>query len=1251
VHRSGPDPAAERPGAPPAGAPGHQDVAPADPPTPDRASILVVDDRRANLVAMEALLAPLGRRVVLAESGEEALRILLAERFALILLDVQMPGMDGFETARLIRGRLRTRRIPIIFVTAITTATNHMFDGYAAGAVDYLLKPVDPVILRSKVTLFVELFELNARLQRQAARRGMEESLALAQRAGLSGVWDWHLPSDRVRWSGEYADLVGIPAATSGGPREWLATIDPRDRDRVESRIAEAVRTGGTWEEEFRVVHPARGPRWLSARGRVYRDGEGEPERFIGIAMDATERHRAEEELRLLNATGERLAAALTRAEATTEIVRQARGLPGVADALVIDPGEAPGRASPADALVSAARAAGRAQHGAAAGVPWVAMPLGGDGTVLALSRPRDDTGAGEEVDAGFLAAFAAQCAQALERARLHDAERSARREVEALQTATEGLAAAGGLQAVAETIVREAILTFGAAAAGVRLLSPDGTSLRTVAVGGFDDPLARPGGVSSVDDDVPTVAALAGTALFAEDATQVALRHPGTAGLPPAWPGLGALAALPLQLDDRVVGVLGLRFQGARAFRPEERNTLRALARLAALSLVRAGLHENEARRRAHADLLADVSATLDAEMGLAGRIDRLRSLLVPRWADGCVIAAPGADGRMRAEIGAAGPEVEGVLRRGGPWTASPVEGVLLGCDDDDGGPFASLVAAGAIDAGTAEELAGVASGLVVAPIATHGRAGGALALVLREHPGRLLSELLPAEEIGRRVGIALENSRLYEAQVDVATTLQRSLLPERLPEVPGLELAARYQTATAHTEAGGDWYEAVEMPGGGMFLAVGDVVGRGTVAASVMGQLRSAMRAYALAGLGMREVLEHLSRFAAGIPGAEVSTAVCVEVDPASTTIRYACAGHPYPVVVDGDGDVRILREGRGPALGVTDRGYTEAEADLPPGASLLLFTDGLVERRAESLEVGLQRLGEAAAAERSEPAGVLADRVVGRLTGAVSSDDVALLVARRDATPPPLDLVLPATPGNLAIARAGVREWLSAARVGADAVQDVVLAAGEALANAVEHGSAADGTQEMRLQMRLGPGREVELVVADEGGWRTPDADPGLRGQGIRIMRAVMDDVEIDRGEAGTTIRMVRRPRVPLVAARRAPAGAEGQASVAVDDADPARPVAVVRGDIDAAGAAAVGRRIRRTCAPDAHLVLDLTAVGYLDSSGIRFLVELAARHSEGGATLTVRAPAGGPVHRVLVLTGLEDAAGLRFEEAGA
>ena len=165
---------------------------------------------------------------------------------------------------------------------------------------------------------------------------------------------------------------------------------------------------------------------------------------------------------------------------------------------------------------------------------------------------------------------------------------------------------------------MQEAIRTFGAAAAGVRMLSPDGGILRTVAVGGFDDALARPGGASTLDDDdAPTVAALASTWLFEEDQIQVETRHPAAARLPRAWPGLGALAALPLQLDERIVGVLGLRFLGTRDFPAAERNTLRAFARMAAMSLVRAGLHESEARRRAHADLLADVSATLDAELG----------------------------------------------------------------------------------------------------------------------------------------------------------------------------------------------------------------------------------------------------------------------------------------------------------------------------------------------------------------------------------------------------------------------------------------------------------------------------------------------------------------------------------------------------------------------------------------------------------------------------------------------------------
>ena len=121
------------------------------------ASVLLVDDRPANLVALEATLAPLGVRTVTAVSGPEALRRLLAEEFALVLLDVQMPGMDGFETATLMKRHPRTAHVPVIFVTAIHREPAHLFRGYERGAVDYLTKPFDPNILRSKVRVFVDI--------------------------------------------------------------------------------------------------------------------------------------------------------------------------------------------------------------------------------------------------------------------------------------------------------------------------------------------------------------------------------------------------------------------------------------------------------------------------------------------------------------------------------------------------------------------------------------------------------------------------------------------------------------------------------------------------------------------------------------------------------------------------------------------------------------------------------------------------------------------------------------------------------------------------------------------------------------------------------------------------------------------------------------------------------------------------------------------------------------------------------------
>jgi CheY-like chemotaxis protein len=136
---------------------------------PDRAKILLVDDREENLIALEAILSSLDLVPVRARSGEEALKALLSTDFALILLDVRMPGMDGFETAAHIKRRERTRNVPIIFLTVVDSAPDFAFRGYAAGAVDYLTKPFDPWVLRAKVSVFVELYNMNRRLAEQAS--------------------------------------------------------------------------------------------------------------------------------------------------------------------------------------------------------------------------------------------------------------------------------------------------------------------------------------------------------------------------------------------------------------------------------------------------------------------------------------------------------------------------------------------------------------------------------------------------------------------------------------------------------------------------------------------------------------------------------------------------------------------------------------------------------------------------------------------------------------------------------------------------------------------------------------------------------------------------------------------------------------------------------------------------------------------------------------------------------------------------
>jgi CheY-like chemotaxis protein len=189
-----------------------------------KAKILLVDDRPENLLALEAILSALDQTLVRAASGEEALKALLTDDFAVILLDVQMPGMDGFETAAHIKRRERTRDIPIIFLTAINHGPHHTFRGYAAGAVDYISKPFDPWVLRAKVSVFVDLYMKNCQLKEQAAllRLQLEADGAPALGSALIGELSARLAAVEEQAEALTKQLDGSPEAAAAASAAHL---------------------------------------------------------------------------------------------------------------------------------------------------------------------------------------------------------------------------------------------------------------------------------------------------------------------------------------------------------------------------------------------------------------------------------------------------------------------------------------------------------------------------------------------------------------------------------------------------------------------------------------------------------------------------------------------------------------------------------------------------------------------------------------------------------------------------------------------------------------------------------------------------------------------------------------------------------------------------------------------------------------------------------------------------------------------
>lgn len=458
----------------------------------------------------------------------------------------------------------------------------------------------------------------------------------------------------------------------------------------------------------------------------------------------------------------------------------------------------------------------------------------------------------------------------------------------------------------------------------------------------------------------------------------------------------------------------------------------------------------------------------------------------------------------------------------------------------------------AAALGVGTAAALGG---GAVVA--ARLGGAAGRGGMAVAVLPGDGALSTVDSSTVRAYAGQAaqaFERALLQQREHRDALTLQHGLLPDELPAAEGVQLAGHYRAGGDGAEIGGDWYDAVRRPDGTLCISVGDVVGHGIPAAVLMGRLRNAFRAYALDGLGPAEIMRRLSRH---LDQTDMATALCVEIDPYGRTLAYSSAGHPPALLATSEGVAR-LDGAPAPPLGVAAAAaFSEGRTGLGDGELLLLYTDGLIERRGTDLHArlallertlddaladsggGIGAAGAAGAARSGGTSGVLsAERaittVLHRLVDdRTPTDDVALVLAALAPAPASLDVEISAEPGELAPLRRRLRAWLRAHGMPELRVSHVVTAVAEALNNAIEHGTPSRRSSvHLHAAVDAEAGR-LQVRVADRGSWVEARPTPE-RGRGILLMRGLMDEVRIEPGPDGTVVELVAALEGPATGA---------------------------------------------------------------------------------------------------------------------
>jgi PAS domain S-box-containing protein len=576
------------------------------------------------------------------------------------------------------------------------------------------------------------------------------------------------------------------------------------------------------------------------------------------------------------------------------------------------------------------------------------------------------------------------------------------------LQEATGALARETTQEKVIEVLLTQMIGALGAEAGAVGLVSGDEILISDST--GYSSEGLRGWSRFPVSADLPmSVAIRSEEALWLTTADDLVSRFPA---LGVSTVRFEALAILPLAVGDTPFGCLSLSFVESQNFDPEERAFLLAACQQAAYALNRARMYEAERLAFERQRFLAEASELLASSLDPETALDQFASLAVRHIADWCGVEMVDESGGLHSVVVAHADEAKVELAR------QLREQFPVDPGSETGVPNVIRTGVAEIYPEVTDEMLAAAAqsdehlrflrelglrSVMIVPLRARGRVFGAITFVVSSADRRYNdADLDLAEDLARRAALAVDNAMLFHREHEAAVTLQRSLLPDSVPtEHDGMEFDVRYRPAGPGIAVGGDWYDIALLDDGTVGLTIGDVAGRGLTAASIMGRIRPALRAYVLDGHRPAEAIERLDRLMKESAIPNMATIFHLHYDPQSRLARYVRAGHPPALLRHADGRIQELGGPGTPPLGVLERvEYREHEVEIPPESLLLMFTDGLIERRGTSVREELDRL-EGLIGEAPRRADACLDWLEENLGTDTIPDDIAMMAMSTPAS----------------------------------------------------------------------------------------------------------------------------------------------------------------------------------------------------------------------------------------------------------